>query len=150
MEVVNPIRDGVQIGSWWFWTPQQMDQYFVDSPRVSGILGYLQSKEAVRGHPRWAQSSRARLGLLARPGGLCPPRWPPAPPLCSINTPIFQKPQGGRRKPILAAASSRTTRSILDTISEGCIMSIGASLMMREELFVDLRVCSQQLDASSL
>src|SRR3990170_7320555 len=22
----------------------------------------------------------------------CPPRWPPAPPLCSINTPIFQKP----------------------------------------------------------
>ena len=28
----------------------------------------------------------------ARPGGLCPPQWPPAPPLCSINTPIFQKP----------------------------------------------------------
>ena len=28
----------------------------------------------------------------ARPGGLCTPRWPPALPLCSINTPIFQKP----------------------------------------------------------
>ena len=31
-------------------------------------------------------------GPQARPGGLCPPRWPPAPPLFSINTPIFQKP----------------------------------------------------------
>ena len=50
-----------------------------------------------------------------RQGGLCPPRWPPAPPLCSINTPIFQKPQGSRRKSIPAAASSRTTRSNLKT-----------------------------------
>ena len=38
--------------------------------------------------------TRARLGPKARPGGLCPPRWPPAPPLCSINTPIFQNPRG--------------------------------------------------------
>ena len=46
------------------------------------------------GAPRGAQPTRARLGAQARPGGLCPPRWPPAPPVCSINTPIFQKPLG--------------------------------------------------------
>ena len=37
---------------WWFWTLRRMDEYFVDSPRVSGILGYLQSKEAVQGAPK--------------------------------------------------------------------------------------------------
>ena len=26
---------------WWFWTLRPLDEYFVDSPRVSGILGYL-------------------------------------------------------------------------------------------------------------
>ena len=26
---------------WWFWTRWRLDEYFVDSPRVSGILGYL-------------------------------------------------------------------------------------------------------------
>ena len=46
--------------------------------------------EAPGGAPRGAQPTRAHLG--ARPGGLGPPRWPPAPPLCSTNTPIFQKP----------------------------------------------------------
>ena len=48
--------------------------------------------EASGGVPRGAQPTRARSGGQARPGGLCPPRWPPAPPLSSINTPIFQKP----------------------------------------------------------
>ena len=44
------------------------------------------------GPPRGAQPTRARQEAQARPGGLCPPRVPPGPPLCSINTPIFQKP----------------------------------------------------------
>ena len=26
---------------WWFWTLRRLDEYFVDFPRVSGILGYL-------------------------------------------------------------------------------------------------------------
>src|SRR3990170_4140766 len=72
--------------------------------------------EAPGGAPRGAQPTRARLGAQARPGGLCPPRVPPEPPPCSINTPIFQKPQGSRRKSIPAATESRTTRSNLDTI----------------------------------
>ena len=41
---------------------------------------------------RGAQPTRARQEAQARPGGLCPPRVPLGPPLCSINTPIFQKP----------------------------------------------------------
>ena len=64
---------------------------------------------------QWAKAApgvpptRARLGPQARPGGLCPPcwpptppharlgglcppRWPPAPPLCTINSQIFRNP----------------------------------------------------------
>ena len=44
------------------------------------------------GAPRGAQPTRARQEAQARPGGLCPPRVPPGPPLCSINTPKIQKP----------------------------------------------------------
>ena len=44
------------------------------------------------GAPRRAQPIRARQEAQARPGGLCPPQVPPGPPLCFINTPIFQKP----------------------------------------------------------
>ena len=44
------------------------------------------------GAPRGAQPTRARQEAQAHPGGLCSPRVPPGPPLCSINTPIFQKP----------------------------------------------------------
>ena len=40
------------------------------------------------GAPRGAQPTRARQEAQARSGGLCPPRVPPGPPLCSINTPI--------------------------------------------------------------
>ena len=43
------------------------------------------------GAPRGAQPTRAPLGAQARPGGLCPPQWPPAPPLHPINSQIFQK-----------------------------------------------------------
>ena len=44
------------------------------------------------GAPRGAQPTRARLGAQASPGGFCPPRVLLEPPLCSTNTPIFQKP----------------------------------------------------------
>ena len=94
-----------------------------------------------------AQPTKARQEAQARPGGLCPPRVPPGPPLCSINTPIFPKPQGSRRNIDPAAAESRTTRSNLDTITEGFIILIGASLMMREQFIVDLQVRRQQLDS---
>ena len=43
------------------------------------------------GAPRRAQHTRARQEAQARPAGLCPPRVPPGPPLCSINTLIFPK-----------------------------------------------------------
>ena len=89
-------------------------------------------KKYQRGAPRGAQPTRARLGGLARPGGLCLPRWPPTPPLRPINPQIFQKPYESRRNTIPAATSSRTTRSNLDTITEGFIILIGASPMMRE------------------
>ena len=44
------------------------------------------------GAPKGAQPTSARQEALACPGGLCPPRVPPGPPLSSINTPLFQKP----------------------------------------------------------
>ena len=103
-------------------------------------------RSAWGGAPRGAQPTRARQEAQARPSGLCPPRVPPGPPLCSINTLIFQKPQGSRRKSIPAVAGSRNTRSNLDTITKGFIILIGASPMMREQFIVDLRVRSQQLD----
>ena len=46
------------------------------------------ARAAPGGAPSGAQPTRAR------PGGLCPPRWPPAPPLCPINSQIFQNPSG--------------------------------------------------------
>ena len=45
-----------------------------------GFLEYwdiYRAKRRPRGHPRWAQPTRARLGLLGRPGGLCLPRGTP-------------------------------------------------------------------------
>ena len=47
------------------------------------VLGFLEywgiyrAKRRSGGHPRWAQPTRARLGLLAGPGGLCSPRSTP-------------------------------------------------------------------------
>ena len=52
------------------------------------------AREALGGAPRGAQPTRARLGAEGRPGGLCPPRWPPVPPLRPINSQMFQKPSG--------------------------------------------------------
>ena len=39
--------------------------------------GIYRAKRRFGGHSRWAQPPRARLGLLARPGGLCSPRSTP-------------------------------------------------------------------------
>ena len=50
---------------------------------LSTPLGFLEywgiyrAKSRSRGHPRWAQPTRVRLGLLACPGGLSPPRDSP-------------------------------------------------------------------------
>ena len=37
------------------------------------------------------QPTRARLGVLARPGGLCPPGAPPSGIICTKNLEIFRK-----------------------------------------------------------
>ena len=39
--------------------------------------GIYRAKRRSGGHSRWAQPTRARLGLVARPGGLCTPRGTP-------------------------------------------------------------------------
>ena len=39
--------------------------------------GIYRAKRRSGGHPRWAQPTRARLGLQARPGRLCSPRSTP-------------------------------------------------------------------------
>ena len=43
------------------WTPLGFLEYW----------GIYRAKRRSGGHPRWAQPTRARLGLLARLGGLC-------------------------------------------------------------------------------
>lgn len=53
----------------------------------------IQRKKYQRGASRGAQPTWARLGAQVRPGGLCPPRWPPAPPLRPINSQMFQNPR---------------------------------------------------------
>ena len=73
----EPLRDGVQIGSggsgicgsWMniLSTPLGFLEYW----------GIYRAKRRSRGHPRWAQPTRARLCLLARPGRLFPPRGTP-------------------------------------------------------------------------
>ena len=40
-------------------------------------LGIYRAKRWFGGHLRWAQPLRARLGLLAHPGGCCSPRAAP-------------------------------------------------------------------------
>ena len=96
------------------------------SPNATKLHGdFFDQKEhngpwlRLRAAPRRAQPTRARQEDQERPGGLCPPRVPPGLPLCSINTPIFPKPLGSWRNIDPATAESRTTRSNLDTISDG-------------------------------
>src|SRR5215216_6563630 len=56
---------------WWFWTLRRLDQYFIDSPRVSGILGvFIEQRggpgESRGGHnpPGRAWAPRCCLGPL--------------------------------------------------------------------------------------
>ena len=42
--------------------------------RFVDFWGIYRAKRRSGGHPRWAQPTKALLGLLARPGGLSPPR----------------------------------------------------------------------------
>ena len=85
---------------------ETLRRFFMDQKTRNGSWLHL------GGAPRRAQPTRARQEAQARPGGLCPPRVPPEPPICSINTPIFQKPYGSRRKSIPTATKSRTTDPI--------------------------------------
>ena len=49
------------------------------------------AKEISEG-PTWGpQPTRARLGVLACPGGLCPPGAPPSDVYCTKNSQIFTK-----------------------------------------------------------
>ena len=57
-----------------------------------GLEGTQWALATPGGALRRAQLTRARQEAQARPGGLCPPWVPPGPPLCSINTIVFQKP----------------------------------------------------------
>ena len=66
--------------------PQNILENFFDQKTPVGPKKYR------RGAPKQAQPTWVRLGVQARPGRLCLPRRPPAPPLCSINTPKIQKP----------------------------------------------------------
>ena len=50
------------------------------------------ARNAPEGSSEGSTTHQGAPGAQVRPSGLCPPSWPPAPPLCSINTPIFQKP----------------------------------------------------------
>src|SRR3989337_2343119 len=48
--------------------------------------------EEVSEGPTWRpQPTRARLGVLARSGGLCPPGAPPSDIICTRNLEIFRK-----------------------------------------------------------
>ena len=66
-------------------------------PRNSTIIFMVQMEDVgpwlhLRGVPRRGQPTRACQEAQALPGGLCLPRVPPGPPLCSVNTPKIQKP----------------------------------------------------------
>ena len=48
--------------------------------------------EEISEGPTWGpQPTRVRLGVLARPGGLCPPGAPPSDVICTKNSEIFRK-----------------------------------------------------------
>jgi hypothetical protein len=109
------------------------------SPNAAKLFGDFFGPEDIQ----WAKevperSPEGSTRHLGVPGGPGVPKWVVPTSVASrtasllYKSPIFQKPYGSRRKTIPAAASSRTTRSNLDTITEGFIILIGASPMMRE------------------
>ena len=81
------------------------------------------------GCPEGAQPIRTRLGPQARPGGLCPPRWPPAPPLRPINSQIFQNSRGEPRSevpPLQASVAMKNQSGARSgTLPEGEIITGG-------------------------
>ena len=76
---------------WWFWTLRRLELIFVDSPRVSGILGIYRAERRCGRPLRWAQPTWARLGAQAHPGGLCPPWGTPQVLLRPIGCILVQK-----------------------------------------------------------
>ena len=50
---------------------------FSTPPGFVDFWGIYRAKRRSGGHPRWAQPTRVHMGLLARPGGLSPPRDSP-------------------------------------------------------------------------
>ena len=91
MEVVNPIRDGVEIGSG---GSGLCGGWMNISSMFLGFLEYwgiYRAKRRSGGHPRWAQPTRARLDLLPRPGGLCSPRSTPQAQPWPIRCLLVQK-----------------------------------------------------------
>ena len=105
-----------------------------------GFSGYLQSKEAVR---EAVEVGTTHQGM---PRGVVPPSMTSHTASSPYKYAKNPETLGESRNTTPATASSRTTRSNLDTITEGFIILIGASPMMREQFTVDLRVHSQQLD----
>ena len=74
------ISNGVQ-------TPCNFLEIFLDQKEPNGPELHL-------GVPRGEHNPPGRARAPWRPGGLCPLWWPPAPPLCTINSQIFRNPLG--------------------------------------------------------
>src|SRR5215216_3439877 len=70
----------------------QMQRNFLEN--FYGLEDTTWAKEVPEGCPEGGTTHLGALGAQACPGGLCPPRWPPAPPRYSINCQIFQNPRG--------------------------------------------------------
>ena len=92
------ISNGVQ-------TPRNSTEIFMAQKTHDGPNKHL------GGASRGAQPTRACPRAHARPGGLCPPRWPPAPPLRPINRQIFQKSSGDPKLEVLPPQGSVATRN---------------------------------------
>ena len=93
-------------------------------------------------HPGWAREvpegcPEGGTTHLGAPGGQGAPWWVVPTSVASRTASLLYKyPENsktrGSRRNTIRVASSRTTRSNLDTITEGFIILIGASPMMRE------------------
>ena len=96
--------------------------------------------EAPGGVPRGGTTHQRVPGPPGAPRWVVPTSVAPRTASLLYKYPNIPKTLGESVHP--AVAESRTTRSNLDTITEGFIMLIGASPMMREKSFVGLRVHS--------
>src|SRR3990170_3553390 len=82
---------------WWFWTLRRLELIFVDSPRVSGILGYLQSKESVQGAPEVGTTHQGAPG----PPGV--PWW--------VVLPLEHPPPGASLAHWISSGPKKSTKS---------------------------------------